>query len=158
MKNEANSPSRIGEHNDCAVVALANVLGIPYIEAHQMLARQGRKNRRGTKTWMSEKALRANAANVEKIIPSIPMRRAGLGITTRPTVAQVERQLLKTARYWIAAGGHAFAYVNGQHLDNNSRMSRARVKVIYKITLKTSSLSQAQINELWARLDKLEGK
>jgi len=37
-----------GEHNDCAVVAVAAACGVTYDAAHAMLAKVGRKNRHGT--------------------------------------------------------------------------------------------------------------
>lgn len=37
-----------GEHNDCSVVAISLACGVPYKEAHAMLASLGRKKKRGT--------------------------------------------------------------------------------------------------------------
>lgn len=161
MKNAAHDPARVGERNDCAVVATANVLGIPYSDAHDLLAKYGRKIRQGTKDYVSEGALQEAAATCTTERPSVPAVSTGFfNRTNRPTVAQLERSLPKDQRFWISAGGHAFAYVNGVHLDNLSEpRMRSRVKYFHRITLKPKSpLTQEQVSELWARLDKLEGR
>jgi hypothetical protein len=43
-----------GETNDCTVQALANVTGIPYAEAHGILAAQGRVERNGHHTCLAQ--------------------------------------------------------------------------------------------------------
>jgi hypothetical protein len=86
-----------------------------------------------------------------------------------PTLAELIRTLPRTGRYWIAVGGHAICYVDGVVFDNMWRTkTRARVNTCARVVLKPApvalvpvpeaQMSQAQINELWARLDALEGK
>lgn len=152
----------MGENNDCAVIAAANVLDVPYAQAHDLFKRHGRRDRKGTKRKVSLAALR-DASNLEIVYDDALLSLQKLFV--RPmklpkakTLKQMLQTLPNQGRYWIAAGHHAVAYIDGKLYDNLvfSKL-KARVTKVYKITLK-SPLSQSQINELWARLDKLERK
>lgn len=154
-----NAHYRLNEHNDCAVISAANVLGISYDESHGLHAYHGRRRRCGTRLSISRKVLSAKAQIIEH--PIVRCDRLGYryGLQT-PTVAQFIRTLDKSKRYWLVCTGHAFAYVNGQLLDNimGSRM-RARMKYCFEIVLPVAdTMTQADINAMWARLDALEGK
>jgi hypothetical protein len=141
-------PQREREHNDCAVVAHAHVVGSTYSEAHRALALHGRKPRRGTKATVSRAALKQVAT-----VTDIPV--------TYSTVTQTISCLPKSGRYWIAAGGHAFAYIDGEIKDNLPRSkSRARVRACWRVELnrQASDLTQEDINGMMARLEALEKK
>jgi hypothetical protein len=151
------------EHNDCAVVATANVLDIPYSEAHALLRKHGRRNRRGTKWNITKKALESRVTIKEHII-GVPMSNMGFFRATRrqyPTVAQYLHKLPKTGNFLLASTTHAFAYVNGELRDNieggkmRARMARC-VEVITEKPVETKTeLAQTDINAMWERLNKI---
>lgn len=176
-----DDPLRSGEHNDCAVVAHANVCAVQYKEAHATLAACGRRPRRGTdvsatvQAFESAKRRGQIAKWIEHVICAV-IPPTGMTYSTRryirPTVAQYIRKLPKQGRYMLMAGHHAFSYIDGVLCDNLSQSKmRARMVRCFEITLPAPVVpviakfdaekeqpTQAEINELWARLDKLEGK
>lgn len=145
------------ETNDCAVIALAMVSGIGYDKAHALLARMGRRPKRGTKTSMIREALKNLGEVVELPIALF-----------NGTLAYRLSTLPKTGRFFLCAGGHANAFVNGVLYDNLSRPKmRARVSHVYKLTLPeqtatpvapANDLTQADINAMWERLNRLEAR
>lgn len=89
------------------------------------------------------------------------------------TVAAFLRTLPKRGRFYLTCTTHAFAYVDGVVVDNLGRpMTRATMKMAYEVLpfapapvdappaapTQAAAISQAQVNELWERLNKLEGK
>jgi hypothetical protein len=137
LKDILTDPKRTGEHNDCAVVATANVLGIPYAEAHALLHRYGRRNRCGTRLRITRAALESRAKVIERVI-STPMSKSYFGFAPRraayPTVAQFLRKLPKTGRYFLCSTTHAFAYVDGKLLDNiDGGKMRARMNRCFEV-------------------------
>ena len=156
LKDVLTDSKRTGEHNDCTVVAAANTLGIPYAEAHDLMRKNGRRNRCGTKVCVIRRALESRAKVTEHII-STPMSKSYFGFEPRrkafPTVAQFLRKLPKTGRYYLCSTNHAFAYVDGKLLDNidggkmRARMSRCFevVPVDQRITVMPSIRELAAI-------------
>jgi hypothetical protein len=154
-----------GEDNDCAVIALANAAGIPYAEAHQRLAAQGRRPRHGTKTSASSRALHqlvsdGKLAKVTEQVIGVPMSMLSRGYRLGyPTVAQFLRSLPKQGSYFLSCTTHAFAYVDGVLYDNiDGGKMRARMKRCFKLDKLNNSqqLTQADISELWERLNKIK--
>jgi len=149
----------LNEWNDCSVRALALSTGIGYAKAHSLLKAEGRRNRRGTKLRMIRRALE-KIGQFQELTPSGPIG----GYLTRPRYPTLQDTVRKysTGRYLIVATGHALALIDGiVHDKGQISGPRSRVRNIFRITL-TEPVStipnQSQINELWARLDKLEGK
>ena len=147
LKDVLTDPLRDSEHNDCGVVASANVLNITYAEAHALLRKHGRRNRCGTKITTIRKALAAASLSmVERIIGSpiissvVYFRRSACSM---PTVAQYLRTLPKKGRFFLTSTTHGFAYINGEVMDNipGSRM-RARMHYCFEVTLKGQAAQQ----------------
>ena len=167
LKDILTDPLRTREHNDCAVVATANVLDVPYIEAHALLGRHGRRNRCGTKALVAKAALETRAKVVEHVIGS-PLNNMSFFRVSRaslPTVAQYLRRLPKTGRYFLCSTTHAFAYVDGVLRDNiEGGKMRARMARCYEVILPQpveapkQELAQSDISAMWERLNRLEGK
>ena len=188
MRHEfgATSDSPRHEHNDCAVIALANVTGLSYFECHARLQLEGRRTGHSTKFSMSVCAL--NKLKTDGVLSEIgKINTFGIHIATRsktqidsflkscggaqlsdfsfksykPTVAQFLRTLPTTGRFYLASSTHAFAYVNGVLMDNidggkmRARMARC---VEVKLAENVKTITNQDMKELWARLDKLESK
>jgi len=157
----------IQERRDCVVCALSNATGIGYVKAHDMLKQNGRRDRRGTRTYITtatiEQGARLNLwsfrrVDVNKREPTkseaFSYRFYGRRVNTRPTVASFIRSLPRTGRFIMAAAAHAFCYIDGKIVDSNSTpVVRGRVLWCYEIiptqTEPKHNLTQAQINELW---------
>lgn len=162
------------EHNDCSVVALANVMGIPYTESHERLRMKGRRRRHGTRFSIAVEALRQlkSEGKVTEIVERgdiVARYQSNMQFYSRlhfPTVAEYLRRLPKTGRFYLACTTHAFAYVDGVLYDNiEGGKMRARMKRAIEVRLpeiktgeRVSDLSKADIAAMWERLNKLEGK
>lgn len=176
------------ERNDCTVVALAHAADIPYAEAHKLAASAGRRIKHGMRRDAIKTMLRnldiSGMATVRQLPLEEPVRKSVHRIATqspwgvfrrtrRPrrtgvTVAQFIRTLPCRGRFYLNCTTHAFAYVDGVVMDNLERpLTRAVMFLAYEITPKVAQvlpvpapapITQAQINELWERLNKLEGK
>ena len=143
LKEVLTDSNSMGERNDCAVIATANVLDIPYREAHALLAKHGRRRRCGTKLRITVAVLKERAVTYKENEGLYAMSNTYLPGTfvinhraPQPTVAQFLRRLPKTGRFFLTCTTHAFAYVNGQLLDNiyGSKM-RARMRYCAEIGL-----------------------
>lgn len=110
---------RMGETNDCTVVSLAQVLEIPYGEAHGIMRAHGRQHRRGMHMWP-----------VADSYPSVLSMVKGLAID-EISLAEFCRAH-SVGRYWVEVTGHALAVVNGKILDH-SRKVRRRVMRAWKV-------------------------
>ena len=143
------------EKRDCTVRSLACAADIPYVDAHRILKKSGRKNGRG---WWSERGLAV--ANQEglldfAVVPcAIPTRNY---LHTYPTVAQVIAKH-KTGRYIICTRKHAMALIDGCIHDTGLVGLRSRILSIFEVRPVEAKpiITQNQINDLWARLDALE--
>lgn len=166
LKNSdiVKAPERMLEHNDCAVVATANVLDIPYSEAHALLRKHGRRNRKGTKWSITKKALESRVTIKEHVIYEPKSNMAFFRVIRRnlPTVAQYLRNLPKTGNFLLASTTHAFAYVNGELRDNieggkmRARMARCVEVITEKPVEAKTELAQTDINAMWERLNKIK--
>src|SRR5712664_3230506 len=157
------------EYNDCAVRALALSTDVTYARAHGLLKSEGRRDRKGTKLPQVKRALanlcnESSIANFQEIISSavITENNRFYGTPVKyPTLQDTVRKY-STGRYLIIATGHALALIDGVVHDKGQISGpRSRVRNIFKITLVEPEqviITQSQVNELWARLDKLEGK
>lgn len=178
--NAGRETTHPNETNDCTVVALAHVLGVPYAEAHKIMADAGRRFRRGMKNYEIKDVLIGLKQTgrihdfIEKNFPKgMPELTGQLLQTYRfygrypqgtrrtgTTVAQALRGLPKTGRFYLTCSHHAFAVVDGKLLDNlqKSKM-RALMSTCWEIELAPPSmpeLAQTDINAMWERLNKLK--
>jgi len=171
------------ETRDCTVVALAHVLGVPYSEAHKIMAAAGRRPRKGMTHYAIEAALNTLKQNgtIADVIgkpftttrPVVLVGSAAIAYRmygrrprrTGTTVAQALCSLPRTGRFYLACTTHAFAYVDGKLLDNlNKSKMRALMSSCWQVIPNApapaakSELAQSDINAMWERLNKLEGK
>jgi hypothetical protein len=172
------------ETNDCTVIALANVLGCPYAEAHEIMRKAGRRPRKGVQNYVIHsmltrlrddkriqefltKTFSSARPNPSTLAPNVVRGYHMYGRRPRrigTTVAQFVRTLPRTGRFYLTCTTHAFAYVNGKLLDNNtSAKARALMCSCWEVKLPEAKpvvnqpeLTQADINAMWERLNKIK--
>ena len=149
------------ETRDCAVRAIAIATETSYAEVHAKLKLQGRRNRQGTSINQIQAALRSLTAETETIYT---VDFGGLySHITYPTLADTLRKY-QTGRYVVITTDHAQAVIDGVvHDDGLIAGPRSRVKRVFRVVPKQKQAAQPdimqdQINELWARLDRLEAR
>jgi len=139
------------ERNDCAVRAVAISAAISYREAHQLLAAEGRRSRRGTKTWMTERAIKKAGAKLEEVTFTY--------LRQNPTLAEAVHRL-NIGRYLIITRGHALTLIDGVIHDAGTISGpRSRVRRAFRVTPaqpEEPKLTQTDINEMWERLKKIK--
>jgi hypothetical protein len=119
-----------GEHNDCAVRAIANVTGKSYDEVHAVLKKHGRKDRHGTYYPTSLAAMQ------ELGFIGIPMQRDWWGLHLKAPIAGKKTlnqvvQDLPIGKFVVYVRGHATALVNGKIIDTFDQSKQKPVKVIW---------------------------
>ncbi len=121
------------ERNDCVVQAIATASGLPYSEAHAIVARSGRKPKRRCNLVRAveqfEKDTGICVASRDMAKPVCGRRSKN---QTYPTLAAIS-PLLAAGRYIVKVGGHAFAVVDGIQYDWRPCGPRKRVMKIYQI-------------------------
>lgn len=130
----------LGEKNDCTVKAFVLVSGASYSEAHQAMARQGRKFGQGM--YGAEGGMRAElkALGFEMTwVPSLAFIHKYPGVhkrlhsVTTHHPARFNKAWKDGRNYLIFTRGHVAAVVNGETHDwSNDRACRATS--IYRIT------------------------
>lgn len=144
------------ETNDCGVRALAIGANISYGDAHDMLQERGRRNRKGTKLPWLVSALESLSSVGVKF--ERPDRYKGATLTTFLNNN-------KTGRFILITNRHGLAVIDGIVHDTGIISGpRCRLRNIFKIELPVvqlpapTAITQDQVNSLWDRLNKLEGK
>ena len=99
------SSGKFREKNDCVVKALAIASGKSYEEAHEILKKHGRKNRRGTQRYTSLKAIR-------EVNPSADFERIKKPNGSQYTFRTISEAFPK-GNYILYVRGHAAAMVDG---------------------------------------------
>ena len=106
------------EKADCTVLATQFCLGLSYPEAYALLAKCGRKPRRG-----------------------FPFRKASgqLWLETRDELCGMTLMKalegMQVGRFVVRISGHVFAVVDGRIFDNGFTNPRCRVKMVYEANL-----------------------
>ena len=151
------------EKKDCTVRSLACAANIPYATAHDIARRAGRPNCKG---WFTERIHPVAQADGVLEFVTIPLgvyRRGLAGFNERlvyPTVAQIARKYPK-GRYILNTCNHATTLIDGEIHDTGVRPG-AKVVSIWEVRLPEPKpappCTQAQVNELWERLNQLENR
>lgn len=125
-----------GEHADCTVRALANSAGLLYGNAHTILKRHGRTDKRGCNHNVWHDAYISNGMSLVGVYGTT--RRAYLLAKKLSVVAQdgitLGRMLptLTNGSYIVIITGHALAVVDGGVVDMNLNRTNSRVVAVYK--------------------------
>lgn len=126
--------SAFRERDDCTVVALAAVTGLPYAVVHKVLAKRGRKHRNGCYPSQWKTALEDLGLTYANVLP--------LTCGKVKTVISARRWLdryAKDQRVLIHQHCHVAAYVNGDIVDSPARAnSRHAVIGMYLVHLDDS--------------------
>jgi len=131
---EANA---MGEHNDCAVKALATVAGVEYSVAHGALRLAGRKKGKGTYANQIMKALAlcdctATRVDPQHFIAQYPGAHSNLQSVTSHHMDRFNKVWADGKTYLIFTRGHVLAVVDGVNHDwTKGRAMRAYA--IYEI-------------------------
>ena len=114
------------EKGDCSVRALKVAAGVPYVDAHAMLAKIGRRARKGV-TGAQLLALTSlpHVYGYKVTSIGVPMFRRTLG-SVMP--------MLRQGRYMIIKTGHAIGCVDGVLHDTGTSGPGSRVRMILKFT------------------------
>lgn len=127
-----------GESNDCAGISLALVCRVPYEVAHAKLKQLGRKDRKGTPTWMSTKAVLELGRGCIKVDPRSfieqypsPHRFKCRFVTTHHP-RRFPKAWDKNRTYLIRVQGHILAVIGGEVKDWSVNTSK-RVWQIWEI-------------------------
>lgn len=125
-KNEAD---KRGERNDCAVKALAIAAGMPYGVAHLLFKKYGRKDRRGTRRYITK--LVVNYLKEHHGFTSIPLRDPRKADGSRFTMKTIGQRYYR-GRYLVFVSGHVAAMIDGK-IEDWTEGRRHRVTEIWSL-------------------------
>lgn len=108
------------ETNDCTVLSLARAMSIPYDDAHSLMERAGRKNRKGIPMAIALK----NAAVLRDKFEEVVTKR-------RITVATFAKNF-QEGRYIVLTNRHAQSVIDGKIYDNLSFGPMRRVITAFR--------------------------
>lgn len=140
VKSEDRGVERItGEANDCTVRALANAAGLPYNIAHRVLAKAGRKPKRGAPLEAMTAAYKRMGFVTQSIHGTTKCAR--YLAKKIETSVEVQRGIslaymlprINDGRYIVLVRGHVFAVVNGKVLDYGDNPAGCSVVAVYKL-------------------------
>ena len=119
------------EHNDCAVRAVANSANIPYAQAHAMMKLSGRKDRKATYQFVSQKVLKElGAVRIPEIGYAYESKTPG---TTYRVKLKNFCKRYPLGRYWICYNGHALAVVDGVVHDSFKSLPGRLITEAWKV-------------------------
>ena len=126
------------EHMDCTVHATAIAAQIPYFEAHQLLARFGRRPRRGVSyrdfiAWATSPTGYSITGNKvmmgpKGVIGAYRVQRVNLD--KRVTLGQFLKDF-PNGRFVVRKSGHVFAVIDGKQFDASPNGLRCRLTGVY---------------------------
>jgi hypothetical protein len=127
-----------GEEKDCTVRALANVLSAPYPLIHKVLAKAGRKPRRGVVfdhwhpvyTRLGLRLLSVHGRS--RASKYIAGKVQGVDVSDGCTLGRL-LPTLQQGRYVVKIQQHVFAVVDGKVLDYSAMSDGCRVHAVYKL-------------------------
>lgn len=125
------------ENNDCTVVAIAAVTGVPYAVAHAALAAEGRKNGRGCfkpqqRAALEKLGFKLIRLPVESVLHSYPHPYNQLKNVTTHHPERVKGFWADGAKYLFYTRGHVAAIINGVNVDWTKGRAK-RVLEIYRV-------------------------
>lgn len=127
-----------GETNDCTVRALAAAADIHYSLAHLLMAKHGRKPRKGTYHETQVKAYTEAGGRLAAIVGNTKGARYRARMV-EDAVPHLKGMTLKTflestptGRFVCIMRGHAFAVVEGKLADAGPLRAGVRIQAIYR--------------------------
>ena len=124
---DANLYGREGENNDCTVRALALACNFTYAQAHSVMARAGRKSKRGW--WVHTAFFVKSKPWKHKTVRGVAMVKHTR--YTRKAKLTIGRFLDKhrTGRFVISTARHAIAVIDGACHDTSDHLCKERLLV-----------------------------
>lgn len=125
-----------GETRDCTVRALANSAGLQYGNAHSILKRHGRPNKRGCTHYVWHDAYISNGMSLVGVYGKTGNAKSlarRLSVVAQDGIT-LGRMLptLTQGSYIVIITGHALAVVDGGVVDMNLNRANSRVIAVYK--------------------------
>ena len=121
------------EHMDCTVHATAIAAQIPYFEAHELLARFGRRPRHGVKyrafiAWATSPTGCSITGNPRGVIGAYRVQRVNLDKSV--TLGQFLKDF-PNGRFVVRKRGHVFAVIDGKQFDASPNGLLCRLTDVY---------------------------
>ena len=116
------------ETNDCSVMAIAITCRLSYKASHELMAKFGRKNRRGANTFSILSAAKSLGFEITAVNNLVQGNGCGYTVNTIG-------EKCKAGYYLAFVNGHVLGVVNGDVYDW-SQGRRHRIKEVYKVTRK----------------------
>lgn len=125
-----------GETRDCTVRALSNAAGMHYDNAHALLKKHGRKDRRGAFFGTMLAAYTEAGFVLDSVHGTTGSARCAARVSKRKaddgiTLAKILPKLA-FGEYIVNTTGHAVAVVNGKIIDTFDNPSNKRVIAVFK--------------------------
>jgi hypothetical protein len=125
-----------GETRDCTVRALSNASGMHYDNAHALLKKHGRKDRRGAFFGTMLKAYTEAGFVLDSVHGTTGAARWAARVSKRQaedgiTLAKILPKLA-FGEYIVNTTGHAVAVVNGKIIDTFDNPAGKRVIAVFK--------------------------
>lgn len=129
IKTSAFGVSKNGEHNDCAVRAATNVLGLDYDDVHSVFKKNGRKDKKGTDINVFFKTFKelgfsyvgsfgkTKAARSVEFFSGCHFKVTKDHFNKSLTLGQFLKQV-PFGKYVVCISGHALAVIDGKIIDN----------------------------------------
>ena len=132
----ATGVNSYGENRDCTVRALANCTGMVYGNAHDILRKHGRKDKRGCTHHVWHDAYTNNGMSLIGVYGKTHRSRSlarELAVVAQDgiTLGRLIPSLTKGS-YIVIITGHALAVVDCNIVDMNFNRSNSRVIAVYK--------------------------
>lgn len=129
--------NKFRESNDCSVISTALACGIPYDEAHAMLAAAGRKDGKGLQTFAQLKAIQDAGFRYAEVhrrdfIEQYPKAHHVLKNVTTHHPERFNSVWADGSNYLLFSRGHVSAVVDGQLIDWAARR-QLKVISIYRV-------------------------
>jgi hypothetical protein len=118
----------IAEHNDCTVRALKVAAGVPYADAHAMMAKLGRRPRKGMSPTQVLDLCNQPHVYGYTVTP-VDVHKGNSRVTLSTAMAY-----LRKGRYLIVKTGHALACIDGVLTDMGTCGPSSRVTFVLKFT------------------------
>lgn len=139
--NLASASYSLHEANDCAVKAVAAVCGVTYEEAHATLKSFGRKDRKGTRVVLIDRAIKHFGKKLERVPASHFISRYPKGhrdVLVNVTSHHPERfnKVWKDGEsylMYVSGGSHVLAIVDGVNHDWTKGSAKIACR-IFKVT------------------------
>ena len=146
--------SLVGERSDCAVIALAAALDVPYEAARATLSKW-RKPRQGTPVGAIREGIQARGARIVKelhfhkdmidprwIYPNRPWRTLAVNPGRAFTARNIHRRVEADRRYIAVTKDHCYAVIGGRVIDDVENTKARHVRILMEVEAPEENVDQ----------------